>query len=43
MKTRSRVRVFSKGIVPERSELVTKLKVKKSSAQRVQEHRERER
>ena len=43
MKTRSRVRVPSKGIIPERSEPVTKLKVKKSSAQRVREHRERER
>ena len=43
MKTRSRVRVPSKGIVPERSEPVTKLKVKKSSAQRVREHREKER
>ena len=43
MKRRSRVKVPSKGIVPERSEPATKLKVKKSSAQHVQEHRERER
>ena len=43
MKSRSRVKVPSKGIVPERSEPATKLKVKKSSAQQVQEYRERER
>ena len=43
VKTRSRVGVPSKGIVTKRSEPVTKLNVKKSSAQRVREHRERER
>ena len=43
MKPRSRVRVSPKGIVPERSELVRKLKVKKSSPQRVGERREGER
>ena len=43
MKTRSRVRVPSKGIVLERSEPMTKLTVRKSSAQRVRKHNERER
>ena len=42
-KTRSRVRVPSKGIVLERSEPMAKLTVKKSSAQRVRKHHERER
>ena len=37
MKTRTRVREPSNGIVPERSELVTKLEAKKSPAQRVRE------
>ena len=43
MKTRSRVRVPSMGIVLERSEPMTKLTVRKSSAQRVRKHNERER